>query len=190
MELDKLKGKVDFSTVKYSKDELDNIFQLRIKGNIASMNKKMLMDAILMGLVTSLLVAITFYIGLRNRYVISMELVGFAVLLLIHYRIKYVLLNNVNLHAQTVNSTVEKVYKRFKAYWIAYHWFVPMLSAALSIQLCRVLNYQFDSWQLIVATVMTMIISWVITHNVVKRLYGKEYQSLQKINHRFQSDFD
>ncbi len=96
MELEEVKDYIRKEQPNYSRAEIQDILRIRTKRSLSRVNSTMFWDAVFMGLTVAMLVGVTFIIGLKDKYIISLELIGLAFCLFIHYRIKYRLLNKIN----------------------------------------------------------------------------------------------
>ena len=186
MELEDLKGKIDVSKISYSRAEIESILELRTKKTVRSINKKMLVDALLMIATTIVLIAITFTLGLRSRYLITAQIVSLALLLLAHYRIKYILLNKVNLHSYTVSEVIQQTYKTTRRYWIGYHVVVPMMFSSLTWYLILSISAQSHSFITFLSSLTVGLMTLGITNVLVRKIYQAEYQQLKKNYEQFQ----
>ena len=125
MELEELKSKLNVSDVRYSTSELNEIFEVRTKHAVSKINQKMWFDAILMIFTAVTLIAATFLIGLQDRYLISSEIIILSMVLLLHYRIKYHLLNRINFE-EAFNKALKKVSHRLTIYMTVYVILIPL----------------------------------------------------------------
>lgn len=186
MELEDLKGKIDVSKISYSRAEIESIFELRTKKTVRSINKKMLIDALLMITTTVVLVAITFSLGLRSRYIISIQILSLALLLLAHYRIKYLLLNKLDLHSHSVTEVIQVTFKTIRRYWIGYHVVIPLLFSSLTWYLISGIAKHQDSLVTLMISSAIGILTLGITNVLVRKIYQGDYQQLKKNYEQFQ----
>ena len=104
MGIEDLKKDIQESQINYSRTEIEDIFRIRTKRSLSKINIKMLWDAVLMAVSVVVLVVATFMIGLKDKYLVSLEIIGVMLFLFIHYRIKYRLLNKLNFELDLVVS--------------------------------------------------------------------------------------
>ena len=128
MELEDLKQSVHTGNAQYSEAELQSIFTIKTKGTVRHLNKKMLMDATIMIVVTGLLIAATFYLGIKSRYTVSALLVGMSALLLIHFQIKKYLLGHSVSTSRPVLQGLKRTVRILKSYIIGYYITIPALT--------------------------------------------------------------
>ncbi|HNP19633.1 MAG TPA: hypothetical protein PKL31_14445 [Fulvivirga sp.] len=182
MELEELKEQIADSQVSYSRSELKEIFTLRTKRTVSKINRKMLIDALLMILTTALLVAATFIIGLRSRYVVSGQIIGFSLLIFVHYRIKSVLIKKAQNSDNGLQIGAEKLVRILNKYIYAYKIILPSFFSILTIKHYYDLTHNWsavsDHWLIIIIAAVTGYIAANIT---AKMIYGKELNKLKKI---------
>ena len=186
MEIEDFKGKIDLSGVSYSEAEIESIFQLRTKSTIKNINRKMLLDALLMIITAILLISLTFAIGLRSRYYVSTQIIGLSLLLLAHYRLKYLHLNKSDFHHQSIREVISSTYRTFKKYWIGYHIVVPLMMASLSIKLMLDLSHDINMLFSIFISVCSGLVGLMVTYIVAKKMYHKEYNKLKEVYQHFE----
>lgn len=181
IDIDKLKD-LKSESIAYSRTEINQIFELRTQRSLKSTNKKMLFDLLLMGVTTILLIAITFYLGLQSRILISGQIGIIACILIIHYRIKYILLNNVDMISDGIKSAVIKIKNRLEMYIIVYQIVLPPLFSLLMIK------FQFDtlgSWSAVLAkwyyVAATFVISFVVVRLLCFKIYGNDINNFKNL---------
>lgn len=173
MELDDLKKKVDLTGVKYSQKEIKSIFEIKTKHTLKIINRKMFIDAIAMLITASILIAITFTLGLKSRFIVSAQILGLVAVLLIHYKTKYLLLNRGYLSSRGLFDTFRKTYRTFRNYMITYLVIVPGMIIILSSLLLN-LN--------VITGLALSIVGVIITAGLLKLIYGKEYSRLRELS--------
>ncbi len=182
MELEELKTKKWQNEVSYSLDELESIFEIRTKSTIKNVNRKMFIDAMLMLLTTTVLISTTFWLGLRSKYIVSGQIIGFACFLLMHYRIKYLILNNVNLLSNTIRDGIASVYKRLYNYIIAYYIFIPIFAISLMFKIRSDLGYQIElSTENALIYSVTLMGSILVVYLLSTVLYKKDLARLKSL---------
>lgn len=198
MELDELKKiwEAKNAEVKYSKPALKDIFEVRVKRAIGRINKNMLWDAILMITATVGFIAITFILGLKDRYMISGELLLIATILFIHYRIKHLTINSFNFENNGVGGAVKKVIRRLKGYIFLYKILVPAMTGGLFLLYqANLYYYQFGSYSLEVISGTTIfialaiaVVAYFLTTWVTYNMYGKELIRLKQLSEDIEVD--
>ncbi len=182
MELEELKEQVARNAVSYSRSELNEIFTLRTKRTVSKINKKMLIDVLLMILTTTLLVAATFIIGLRSRYVVSAQIIGFALLIFVHYRIKFILIKRAFNSEYGLRIGAKKLVSLLNKYIFAYKIVLTSFFSILTIKHYSDLAYDWsaivEQWPIIFIAAVTGYLAATIT---AKMIYGKELEKLNKI---------
>ncbi len=183
MELDELKNKLNAVHIHYSAQELNEIFEIRTKRAVSNVNRKMLWDAILMVIVAAGLIAVTFLTGLKSRYLVSGEIVAMSVLLLIHYRIKYYLLNTIGFDGN-IRQAMFQCLNRMQLYMYVYWTVVPLgislLYLDLQNQLIRLIEP--DTSELIVRYALVLplgLVIFFITRKLTYVLYGQDMDRLR-----------
>ena len=190
MELDDLKRAWDVENpkIEYTKATLKDIFEIRTKRAVSNINKSMLWDAILMITATAGFIVITFALGLKSRFMISGELALIATILSIHYRIKYLTINNFNFEDSGMGTAIRKVIKRLKGYIILYKILIPVLSAGLYLlynvnahyYITGVYSFDAFSGMDVVVTMLIAIVSYLLIYGTTYFMYTGELRRLEK----------
>ncbi|MEO0555432.1 MAG: hypothetical protein AAF149_19655 [Bacteroidota bacterium] len=186
MELDEIKKSVESSQANYSRNEIEDIFRIRTKKSISKINSKMLWDAVFMLVTVVILVSATFMIGLKNKYLISFEIICMAAFLLIHYRIKYYLLNKLNFELD-IKASIHVAVKRLKIYINIYKMIVPSAIAGFYLKI------QFDlftitDWSVFEIAVRfglflpLSVLVFVITDRLTKLMYSNQLHELKSLS--------
>lgn len=182
MKLEDLKKTLIDGNIKYSNQELENIFELRTKRTLSTINKKMLADVLLMILTTMILVSSTFILGLKSKFIISGEIIGFSFIAFVHYQIKYRLLNVFNFEENSLLKSVIKIKNRLSNYLIFYKIIIPIF---FSLLLTKYLFDQYNNWNDILdfwpLIGLTILISFLIVNKLTSILYGKELRKLKEV---------
>jgi hypothetical protein len=182
MELEDLKERITDNTVNYSRTELEQIFQLRTKRTVSQINNKMLIDVLLMILTTAVLVTATFIIGLRSRYVVSGQIIGFSILIFIHYRIKHVLLNRTVNSKYGIREATKKLIHLLNIYINAYKIILPNFFALLVVKHFYDLSQNWEivisNWPLILTA---FVFGFLAAYMSSKIIYGKEIERLKGV---------
>ena len=194
MEIEELKDRLNKIDVHYSRQELDDIFGVRMQRMVSKVNRKMYWDAILMLLVSGTLVAITFSIGLKERYWVSGEIVVVSMLLLLHYRIKYYLLNRIDFEGN-VKQAITRCKKRLMFYMRLYWVVVPISMGVLyfNIQLGLVGYPRLDDFQSVFRFLLVLPIAWVLfitTKKLTQFLYKEDVNHLDGLIHEMENTQD
>jgi len=181
MDIDKLK-EIKTDAVKYSRAEINQIFELKTQRSLRSTNRKMLLDLLLMGATTILLITLTFFIGLQSRFLVSGQIAIIAGVLLIHYRIKYNLLNHVDLIGDGIKLAIVKIKNRLDAYLVFYQAALPPLFGLL------MLKFQFEtygSWNEILDgwyyVAITLVLSFFIVRVLCYKIYGDDLKNFKNL---------
>lgn len=180
MELKELKKQIEVNSIRYSRDELHSIFEIKTRHAVKSINRKMSVDAIIMGITTAVLVMITFSLGLKSAFVVSSQIVGLSVVLLLHYRIKYMLLNRHHSVQLGLYNAIKRTFVTLKIYMALYLFIVPAMVIYLSAHVFSI-SFLF--------LFMIGIISLFITLVLLKWLYGNEYFRIKKLANDTQVKF-
>ncbi|MEQ8925111.1 MAG: hypothetical protein RLO81_04820 [Fulvivirga sp.] len=184
MELEELKNKVQKDDIKYSSQELESIFEIKTLSTVQRINRTMLIDALVMTGLTALLVGVTFYLGLKSRYVVSSQIIGAAAILLVHYKIKYRLINVFNPNLSIVQNS-ERTYKYLKRYCSAYYIIVPLLTVSLGANLYLQLNLDWSTIAVFLVILGMAIITLACTHLIIKIIYSKPISRIKAIIYQF-----
>ncbi|UII20058.1 hypothetical protein [Fulvivirga ligni] len=172
---------------KYSKAELESIFEMRTKRSMKKLNTNMLMDAIFMMLTTVAFIAISYALGLENLLWISCGMVSIACTLLIHYKIKYRSLNHLNFEDQGIRSALSKSLNRLTMYIKLYKVAVPTISTILYLSYLIQLNYykhqslfskELLTWKLAVAPVV-FFASYLLVITLIRLMYKKTLEDIK-----------
>lgn len=187
MELNDIKIEVNSKELRYSRSEIEDILRIRTKRSLSQINRKMMIDAISMIGSVWVLVTVTFLIGLKDRYIISLEIVGLASLLLIHYRIKYKLLNRLNFEID-ICSAAKKAAKRLSSFMLIYLWVIPtgISTLYLYIQLSLSILAEWSLEETIFRyglVVPLILIGIFLTRGLIKLLYQTHLDELNEVVH-------
>lgn len=195
MELEELKKvwNVKEPEVTYSKQALRDIFEVRTKRAVSRINRNMLWDGAFMILATIGFIAVTFALGLKDRFMISGELLLIATVLGIHYRIKHLTINKFHFANSGIVTSIRRITNKLKGYIILYKILIPTLSAALYLLYClNVHFYKYGSYSLsalnassIITVLLITVICYLITRRITQIMYGKELQKLQELSREF-----
>ncbi|UII30271.1 hypothetical protein LVD17_18420 [Fulvivirga ulvae] len=190
MELDELKETwKNTAPVHYNRKELDSIFEIKTRRSLQGINRSMLTDAVLMVLATAGLMTITFILGLKSRYIISGELLLVAILLGLHYRIKYLTFNKINLNKNSIKEAISRITKKVSLYLLLYKVLTPLVAVSLFVLYEANTNFYKTGYYslndplyvLVVASGIGILVL-VLTHFITKAMYGKELQRLKQLH--------
>lgn len=187
MELNELKNLIEDKPVSYSRNELESIFAIKTKRELAGINKKMKWDMILMTAVAMLVISVAFILGLRDRLSISVEVVLLVIVVSIHYRIKYFKIGEINLAKYDVTTGLKKVLSSLNFYLKLYRVLIPSFA---------IIFYSMQRWKLleirrqIPATINEILIEgsiiagigvvvYFFTRWLSQRLYGGEISKIR-----------
>ncbi|MEQ8476611.1 hypothetical protein [Fulvivirga sp.] len=174
MDIDKLK-ELKTDSIEYSRTEINQIFELRTVRSLKSTNKKMLIDLLLMVITTAFLIGITFFIGLQSRLLVSGQIVIIAGILIIHYRIKYMLLNNVDLSSNGIKPAITKIKNRLEGYITFYQLTLPPLFSMLMVKFQFDINGGwigvFNKWYYVACI---FVLSLIVVRFLCYKIYGKD----------------
>ena len=185
MDIDKLKKDWQQSTddLRYSRAALNSIFEVKTKRSLRQINRSMWLDAVIMLLVTASFIVISFMLGLKDRYVISGELLLVALLLYIHYKIKRMMLNQVQFTDSNIKNVLERIISKMQVYLYAYSIIIPATGAGLYL----LYQYNLSTYSRMPFTLATtdiLITSCVgatlflITRFICRLMYGHELDKL------------
>lgn len=190
MELEELKEawKAKHENVHYSRNELNSIFEIKTKRALRGINRSMWIDAILMILATAGFVAVTFILGLKSRYMISGELLFVATLLGLHYRIKYLTFNKLDLTKDGIKAAITRVIRKVKGYLLLYKILIPTFAGGLFLLYEFNLHYYNTNefileqpFKSVGIALIIALLALVITNFVIHIMYGKELKKLEKL---------
>ena len=185
MEFNELKRgwrQLDLERVKYSKEELDSIFEVRTKRNISKINKSMLVDAILMMITAGFLIFTTFILNLQSRYLVSLEILGFVFVMLVHYKIKYTLINRQpDFESEDLLSGISVIVKRIKNYVLAYKLIVPLIICALYARFNYTASLDINYLWLLAPIFLG---GFLIVHWTCRLMYGKALGELLELRNK------
>ena len=178
---------LSFEEKKLSREELQSVFESQTKNSLQTINRNMRLDAILMSVVAVIFITLAFVLNLQSRLFISLSLMALVTILLIHYRIKYLLINKLD-WKQDLRSVLQRLVNRLRLYMLVYKIAAPILVTCLYIAMQTNMffyqygHYQFDETYWIkqtvaipVALVAFTFISW-LTH----KLYGRDLKNMQE----------
>lgn len=184
MKLDDLKNKN--RPIEYSRAELEGIFEVRTKRSIQNINRTMLKDALTMLLTAIVFIAITFGLGLSERYFIAIEIVALSLLLLIHYRVKYALLNNINLANEGLKVGLIKLLNRVNAYMTIYKMVIPLFTGLIYLRTIFILDSV--SFPYIIILLPLTFTIYLLTRHFCDRIYGEDINKLKGLLIELESD--
>jgi len=189
-ELDDLKSTWDDSQLKYSKAALSDIFEAKTKRTVRSINRTMLLDYTLMLIAAAGLIALTFFLGLKSRYIVALEILTVTSLMIIHYGIKYRVINSVNLQHDDVMQSISKLSKRLNAYLLAYRLVIPVFIGAVYLKIqWNLLQIKGVNWQeellALSLAVPIMVLTYFLVQWISKRMYGKAIDQLKQLKEKW-----
>lgn len=198
MELNELKKmwETEDQPLRYERAELTRIFEMRTKRAVARITKNMLLDAILMLVTTAGFVAVTFILGLKSRFVISGELMTIALILGIHFQIKYRTLHRLDFTTTGIQEAIQLVVRKLKNYIMFYKISIPLLSGGLfvwyrlNVHYYKYGTYTLDHpWREGVITGVITIAVFFLTLWLTRLMYGAELKKLQQLQKDLAHEF-
>lgn len=177
---------LSFEEKKLSREDLQTVFESQTKKSLQTINHNMRFDAILMFIVAVVFIVLAFILNLQSKLFISLSLVALVTVLLIHYRIKYLLLNKINWN-EDLRSVLQRLVKRLRLYVLIYKIAVPVLVTCLYIAsqinlfFYRHGHYQFDQfyWIKQVAAIPVALITFGFVVWLTHKLYGKDLRNMR-----------
>ncbi|MBL3657564.1 hypothetical protein [Fulvivirga sediminis] len=189
MELDELRKswKAQTDEAKYSKREINEIFEVKTKRSLKVLNRSMLFDALLMIVTIVAFISYSFLMGLKDRLWISAELITMALVLTLHYKIKYNLINQLDFEANGVKSAMTKTIRKLKKYIKIYETAIPCISTLLFITyLARVNFYEHGTYfssalitYKLAFAPLCYLATWLIVKFLAKWMYGKSILKME-----------
>jgi len=183
MELDALKAQWN---LRYTPENLRHLFEQKTKRQLQSINRKMLIDALLSALAILGCIGVAFAMGLRERLSLSLSLVTVLLVLATNYRIKHYLLNRVNLSNDNLGDAIGKLLRTLQLYMQLYNLVVPMLVGTMYIWWLFGLHlphfYPIQEpyfWPKALAIVPVVLLCYAVCRRLGYVLYGKELESLK-----------
>ncbi|MEM9857373.1 MAG: hypothetical protein AAF843_08460 [Bacteroidota bacterium] len=185
MELEEIKDYIRKEQPNYSRAEIQDILRIRTKRSLSRVNSTMFWDAVFMGLTVAMLVGVTFIIGLKDKYIISLELIGLALCLFIHYRIKYRLLNKINFDIDLHNAAQTAI-KRLSKFISIYLWIIPSSVSAIYLytqfRLFEVTSWQWgETLSRFSLVIPIAVITLLITRGLIRIMYQRHLKALKHI---------
>lgn len=185
MELEQIKRHVLETQPTYSQAEIEDIFSIRTKKSLSKVNSNMFWDAVFMGLSVVGLVSVTFVLGLKDKYLISIEIIGLAFCLLIHYRIKHRLLNRFNFEIDIQNAA-KRLVNSLSSFMRLYLWLVPSAISVLYLYI-QFRLYHLSNWLIFETTVRfalvipLLLITLFLTKGLIRIMYQRHLDELKEI---------
>ena len=160
---------------------------------IHKINKVMRIDAIVMVVVTSLFITVTFILNLESKYTISFLLFAMMSFLGLHYWIKHYIINKYDFKNENIAGILTKKLKYLEWNRHAYIYGVPTFSFGFYLYLQTILmNVNFDNFSVnsIVFLKYSLSVPFAIgiyffTKWLYKRLFSKELKILEDIVDQF-----
>lgn len=172
-----------------SKNELQELFESKTKTALNQINRNMRIDAIIMIGLSLAFISSTFLIDLQSKWSVSLSLLGMTIFLMLHYHLKYYLLNNFNFENHSVIDVIKTVIRRLKIYRTLYLIIIPSFTAMLYILLLRNLfyyeyyHYEFnEQFWLLTNLVIPLIIGVIL---LVRKLFIKMYGQKIRVLHSY-----
>ncbi|MEO1054333.1 MAG: hypothetical protein AAFX87_27090 [Bacteroidota bacterium] len=174
----------------YDRSDLHHLLETKVRDTLKSVNRNMLSDALVMVGTVIMFIALVFIIDLKASLSISVTLAVAALVLLLHYRVKYILLNKPNLAINGISMGLRKIIKGLRIYITTYKIVLPLFAAALYIMaLINIDIYSHGSlqWNLPFLTKAALsiplsILMYYLTRQLVNRLYGKHLKRLEEVS--------
>lgn len=175
MEFDVLKKQLEESAPHYSRNEIESIFEIRAKRTVSDFNKVMQIDLIVMAVVALLMVALTFALGLKEKYFISLEILLIAGLLYVHFRIKKAVIQR-QLANTGIILSIEKVISRIRCYVTVYKVLIPVIICSVYAKTILILLnsralINDTTWYLLSIVIPLAYLSYKFTKWLIKQLY-------------------
>lgn len=189
-ELDELKSTWNGKQLAYSKAALSDIFEVKTKRTVRAINRTMLLDYTLMLIAAAGLIALTFFLGLKSRYIVALEILTVTSLMIIHYGIKYRVINSVNLQHNDVKHSISKLSNRLNAYLLAYRVVIPVFIGAVYLKIqWNLLQIKGVEWQeellAIGLAVPIMVLTYFLVQWISKRMYGRAIEQLKQLKEQW-----
>ena len=191
MELDELKREIAHTEPRYSRSELESIFEIKTRNTVKHMDKIMRYDLITMVLVTVAMVSITFYAGLENRYFISTQIVLLATALFLHFSIKRKVIYK-QLASRGIMESIEKTLAKTITYIRVYKIIIPLIISSLhiktSVDIASAFDISSNSLLLFLLTVIPLFYgTYLFTNWLSKKMYGSAVDKLKFLRQQLSS---
>lgn len=156
---------------------------------LLKIKRTMRIDTIIMVIVTTLFIAVTFIINLQSKYTVNLFLFGMMVFLSLHYWIKHTLIDKHDFNKENIANILAREMKYLKWNKRLYIWGLPTLSGALYLYLQTILMpINFDTIDLDFNMLINYSLGlpfalgiYIITRWLYGRLFGKEIRILEEI---------
>lgn len=171
----------------HSEEQLRELLVSKSKNTISKMNRNMLIDAIIALVIGLSLIGIVIYLRLDNQTFMIASILIMMGLMAIHYRIKYVSLNRIELESISIRDGIIKLVQRLELYRKLYLIIIPSITSLL-FTLVHILFFghligtwynssSFWIWEALV--IPTIFIVYLVVKLIFNRMYGKQLAILK-----------
>lgn len=183
MELEVLKESINKSEPRYSRQEIEGIFEVKTKHTVRGMGRVMLFDLIIMSVVAIIMIGLAFIIGLQDRYFISLEIILVTGVLYLHYAIKRKLIYS-QLSNAGITYSIENTLKTIKLYINFYKVLVPTIICSIFLKTAADIaqSFQLSNEIIVVITLAALPLgygAYKLTTLLANKLY---YPTIERLN--------
>ncbi|MEP2772612.1 MAG: hypothetical protein ABJH05_10710 [Fulvivirga sp.] len=188
MELEILKKELNKDQPKYSRQEIQSIFEIKTKRAVGSMNRVMFFDLIIMTMLATAMIALTFIINLQDRYFISLQILLVAGVLYLHYAIKRKVIYN-QLSNNGIKNSIENILYKMNVYVNIYKGLVPIIICSIYIKTSVDIAQSFKLsnelyWGILLTTLPFGYGAYKLTCWLANRLYRPTIERLNQLNNK------
>ncbi len=189
MELEALKEILNKNEPRYSRQEIEGIFEVRAQRTVGNLTKIMRYDLIIMIVMAIAMISLTFALNLQDRYFISLEILLVTGVLYLHYAIKRKVIYN-QLSKVGIKSSIENILAKIKLYINLYLALVPIILCTVYLKTSFDVMQAFEFshtlfWVLILITIPLAYVTYKVTEWLANRLYKPTLEKLTLLNNQF-----
>lgn len=171
-----------------SEEQLRQALTLKTKSSISHINRNMLIDAIVALMISVGIIIFTIYLNLENKGFVMTFILCIIALLAVHYRVKYKMINQVDLETKSIKDGIEKLIDHLEMYKKLYLLLIPLITGLLFTMVHILLfshligpwfyDLSFWAWETLVIPVVLPV--YLIVKLLFHRMYGKQLELLKE----------
>ena len=174
----------------FDTEDIEKAFRVKIIEGVQRINKKMMIDAFLMTLTIGILMMITtLWLALRSAPLVIVSLGVLYLILMVHYRIKYKVINRSVDFKHGVLTSITDLLRKILWYMKIYQVIIPILSLGLYIIFAfyrdllsgHGFQYGVSFWIKVIFVIPVLWLSHRFTQWLIFKIYGQEIKQLKTL---------
>lgn len=171
-----------------SEEQLRQALALKTKSSVSRINRNMLIDAIVALMISVGIIIFTVYLNLENKWLVITFIIFISTILAVHYRVKYKMINLIDLETESIREGIEKLISRLEWYKRLYLLLIPIFTCLL-FTIVHILLFShiigpwfyalsFWAWEALVIPVVLSV--YFIVKILYHRMFGKHLELLKE----------